>query len=482
MALLLSETFTGTNGDPWSSTNWTDMFGAADTIQSNRGRITTSGDALMWANDVVTGTNYDIRFSAIVADSMTAWCDFAAEFNTGAVSGNGHEVELNQSANTVTIYTINAFVGGGSPVAFSYSWTSTDTIHVHIRVRGTACWVRVWQNSEDEPLTWQLTTTLTYTNSEVLLGANGAGPVVDFDNFLVVSDRLVTKTIDTGWAGSGDLIILSNSNPTWTGVVKSIIWKHGGLGGNAEEVDSWNLYLDIISDTNGRYVLYAADDGFGGNGAAGNSTEMGSLDAVYTRAQTDEPDYPKVVLAGHSLGGMGIVNWAYRNPSKVAGLIGVDVILDAAQQNTNDGGTFVTNVLDPAYGGSGTWATNASTRDPEDLATASAALRAIPFQIYDATGDGTLNTNVMSNYVTAHGVQLATRTAVASGDHGTVHNFIDVTALVTFLRSLDFTADAPAAITNLAGTAGDTQVVLTWTAPANNGAAITDYIVQYRRA
>ena len=41
---------------------------------------------------------------------------------------------------------------------------------------------------------------------------------------------------------------------------------------------------------------------------------------------------------------------------------------------------------------------------------------------------------------------------------------------------------APAAISNLAGTAGDTQVVLTWTAPDDGGSSITDYIVQYRQA
>lgn len=41
-------------------------------------------------------------------------------------------------------------------------------------------------------------------------------------------------------------------------------------------------------------------------------------------------------------------------------------------------------------------------------------------------------------------------------------------------------ATIPAAVTNLAGTAGNTQVPLTWTAPADGGAAITDYVVQYR--
>ena len=43
------------------------------------------------------------------------------------------------------------------------------------------------------------------------------------------------------------------------------------------------------------------------------------------------------------------------------------------------------------------------------------------------------------------------------------------------------TPSAPGAPTALAGTAGNTQVALTWTAPASNGgAAITDYVVQYK--
>jgi hypothetical protein len=41
-------------------------------------------------------------------------------------------------------------------------------------------------------------------------------------------------------------------------------------------------------------------------------------------------------------------------------------------------------------------------------------------------------------------------------------------------------ASVPAAITDLFGTPGDGQVVLTWTAPDDGGSAITDYVVQYR--
>jgi hypothetical protein len=41
-------------------------------------------------------------------------------------------------------------------------------------------------------------------------------------------------------------------------------------------------------------------------------------------------------------------------------------------------------------------------------------------------------------------------------------------------------ATVPDAVTDLAGVAGDGEVALTWSAPNDGGAAITDYIVQYR--
>lgn len=38
----------------------------------------------------------------------------------------------------------------------------------------------------------------------------------------------------------------------------------------------------------------------------------------------------------------------------------------------------------------------------------------------------------------------------------------------------------PSAVSNLAGVAGNNQVALTWSAPADGGSAITDYVVQFR--
>lgn len=38
----------------------------------------------------------------------------------------------------------------------------------------------------------------------------------------------------------------------------------------------------------------------------------------------------------------------------------------------------------------------------------------------------------------------------------------------------------PDAVSDLSGTNGDTEAVMSWTAPNDNGSAITDYVVQYR--
>ena len=37
----------------------------------------------------------------------------------------------------------------------------------------------------------------------------------------------------------------------------------------------------------------------------------------------------------------------------------------------------------------------------------------------------------------------------------------------------------PSAVADLAATAGNGEVVLTWTAPAANGSAITDYVIEF---
>ncbi len=54
-----------------------------------------------------------------------------------------------------------------------------------------------------------------------------------------------------------------------------------------------------------------------------------------------------------------------------------------------------------------------------------------------------------------------------------------ITALNTAAQSLLITLP-PDAVTDLSATAGNAQVVLSWTAPSDNGSAITDYLIEFR--
>jgi hypothetical protein len=87
----------------------------------------------------------------------------------------------------------------------------------------------------------------------------------------------------------------------------------------------------------------------------------------------------------------------------------------------------------------------------------------------------TFTTSEVSNGANVE-AQLAI-TGAAGG--GTARNSAQVSHF-TFTAETAPVATAPAAVNDLSATAGDGEVVLTWTAPADGGAAITDYIVQYR--
>lgn len=69
----------------------------------------------------------------------------------------------------------------------------------------------------------------------------------------------------------------------------------------------------------------------------------------------------------------------------------------------------------------------------------------------------------------SYNFRVAAKNSVGTGSYG-----------ASFTGTPENIVYPPSQITDLAGTAGDTQVVLAWSAPAANGASITDYIVQYK--
>lgn len=113
-----------------------------------------------------------------------------------------------------------------------------------------------------------------------------------------------------------------------------------------------------------------------------------------------------------------------------------------------------------------------------------------------SSGDASLNPKGYRVTATASGQSTPVFDQRTSSTNITINNLIlgtnynivvepnsrsDVRGQFSFSTSTSYThAAAPTAPTNVTGTAGNTQVALTWSAPASNGgAAITNYLVRY---
>ena len=88
-----------------------------------------------------------------------------------------------------------------------------------------------------------------------------------------------------------------------------------------------------------------------------------------------------------------------------------------------------------------------------------------------ATGTGSPAIRHATAYCNDATPDLTPAISVASGTWVSGEIGLEIKALI---------ATEPAAIDDLSGVAGDTSVELSWTAPIDGGAPITDYVIQYR--
>ncbi|MEK7409808.1 MAG: fibronectin type III domain-containing protein, partial [Actinomycetota bacterium] len=104
---------------------------------------------------------------------------------------------------------------------------------------------------------------------------------------------------------------------------------------------------------------------------------------------------------------------------------------------------------------------------------------AITDYVVESSPDGTTWT------VFADGVSTAASATVTGLTNGQAYTFrvaatnVAGTGATSVVSSAVTPRTVPGAPTSVAGTAGNTQVSLTWTAPSNGGAAITDYVVEF---
>lgn len=121
-----------------------------------------------------------------------------------------------------------------------------------------------------------------------------------------------------------------------------------------------------------------------------------------------------------------------------------------------------------------------SNGNAENVTTAFSCTNGVSFHIriaVDATSGASLYINGSGTAAgTVTGGTFNNKGFFLSGHSGTV------TIVDNFQVNGTSAATAPDAPTSLVATPGSTQMALTWTAPANNGAAITDYVVEYKLA
>ena len=210
MAVILSDAFTGTNGDAWNASNWTtrtEGTTGSSTIQTNRGRATAAtgaytGQYALGAPASGDADDFDVTFSWADTSTGEQYIDFIYRCTTNPTSGvpgSAFAVEIGPNSDKIGVYSLDSG-GAFSTGIFVTSAGVNDTNRHWMRVLvvGTQHKVKWWDDGSGEPGTWQIDETDPdgggWTTGRVLLGklngAAGTSRSTDFDDFSL--DDLIT--------------------------------------------------------------------------------------------------------------------------------------------------------------------------------------------------------------------------------------------------------------------------------------------------
>jgi hypothetical protein len=202
VTVVVSETWTGTNGDPWNASTWAEASASgtgAVTIQAAAGRMVPESSGygrsrlsmadladfellVGVAQTTVTGVAFQLNFR-----TDTSWSGgdplngFFAYFAGGA-DGSAQSLVLDK------------IVAGTISTLVSTTYTASGTAITWARVRcvGTNIKVKAWKDGTGEPGTWAIDhTDASFSSGKIGLSAfpPGAAVTVDWDN-LTVDDLL----------------------------------------------------------------------------------------------------------------------------------------------------------------------------------------------------------------------------------------------------------------------------------------------------
>lgn len=221
MAILITDTFTGSDGTAWNSTTWPiqrdtrDLSPASPTpdIQANRGRMYTAiADRRYIAVTDPVLANVDITVALTVNSHVFTEIGYRVGTNldTGQPS-NGYALHIEHKVGEpgeVLLYNINSY----AVVAFMHDVPIEDFAPRWWRIRAKANrhQIKWWLVGDTEPPTWKIDILdATYTAGRVFLGfynnyPPGDATTVDWDGFRL--EELVPPPEGFRILGQNDLI------------------------------------------------------------------------------------------------------------------------------------------------------------------------------------------------------------------------------------------------------------------------------------
>jgi hypothetical protein len=203
MAIIATETWTGTNGDPWNASTWAEASASgtgAVTIQTNTGQMVVDsggyGRSRLTMSDLAD-------FEALVSfaqTSVTGWSAFQMHVRTdtawsGGDPTNGYIIYAVGGADASSQSLVLDKIVAGTPTNIVFgAYTASGTAATWLRVRlvGTSIKARAWKDGTAEPGTWNID----QTDADLSTGKIGlsafatAAITVNWDTLTV--DDLVT--------------------------------------------------------------------------------------------------------------------------------------------------------------------------------------------------------------------------------------------------------------------------------------------------
>jgi hypothetical protein len=164
LTTLASDTWTGTDADPWGAT-WTTgstPAGGSALIQGNAGRLTTgSAGGYAGADRVARRVDITAPVDACVLFRFR-WPDgdecfprfYVRSTNTALDTQGGYYVSLNRPSGNWSIGKSSAYTSTTLGTTVTYTFTSGAWYWVRFGVVGDAVKARVWADGASEPTTW----------------------------------------------------------------------------------------------------------------------------------------------------------------------------------------------------------------------------------------------------------------------------------------------------------------------------------------